>query len=123
MRKNRTRCDPPDWIYASIKDEDIITLKIAKDALDLLEVDELGLEPTDRRILSVMIEKFNGGPAGLQSIAAASGEEIETIEEIYEPYLMQIGFIARTPRGRIVTKLAFEHLGLKFKNHQQIKLL
>lgn len=100
--------------FAQVKGNNYINEKLAREALDLLEVDLLGLEPIDRRILEIMIEKFNGGPVGLQNIAAASGEETETIEEIYEPYLLQIGFLARTPRGRIATKSAYEHLGLKF---------
>lgn len=109
--------------YAQVKGADLINEKIAEEALDLLEIDDLGLEPTDRRILEAMIEKFDGGPVGLQNLAAATSEEIETIEEIYEPYLLQIGFLARTPRGRIVTKFAYDHLGLKFKEKDQAKLL
>jgi len=75
------------------------------------------------RILEIIIDKFEGGPVGLQSVAMAAGEEIETVEEVYEPYLLQIGFMARTPRGRIVTKSAYDHLGLKFKNNNQTMLL
>ena len=76
----------------------------------MLEIDEIGLEPTDKRLLKIIIDKFNGGPVGLQALAAASSEEIDTIEDIYEPYLMQIGFIARTPRGRVATEHAYKHL-------------
>ena len=99
--------------YAEVKHKGKITLSAAKDAMNMLEIDELGLEPTDRRILKIMIEKFNGGPVGLQTLAAGTFEETDTIEEVYEPYLMQIGFIERTPRGRMATRLAYEHLGLK----------
>lgn len=110
--------------YTQVKGEaDFVSEKLANEALSLLEIDRLGLEPTDRRILEIIIDKFEGGPVGLQSIAAAAGEEIETIEEVNEPYLLQIGFLARTPRGRIVTKSAYEHLGLKFKKHNQAELL
>ena len=98
--------------YAEVKHEGNITIKAAKSALKMLEIDELGLEPTDRRILKIMIEKFNGGPVGLQTLAAGTFEETDTIEEVYEPYLMQIGFIERTPRGRMATRPAYEHLGL-----------
>ncbi len=78
----------------------------------MLEIDELGLEPTDRKMLEIIIKKFNGGPVGLQTLAAGTFEETDTIEEVYEPYLMQLGFIERTPRGRMATRLAYEHLGL-----------
>jgi len=80
----------------------------------MLEVDELGLEPTDRKILETLIHKFNGGPVGIQTISAATSEEEDTVEEVYEPYLLQLGFLAKTPRGRVATKLAYEHLGIKF---------
>ena len=83
----------------------------------------MGLEPTDRRLLKVMIEKFNGGPVGLQALSAATDEETETIEEIYEPFLLQLGFLARTPRGRVATKLAYEHLGIKYNREEQDRLL
>ncbi|MDO8600253.1 MAG: Holliday junction branch migration DNA helicase RuvB [bacterium] len=99
--------------YAEVHGTGVITKEMAEKALALLEVDERGLEPTDRRILHAIINKFQGGPVGLQTLAAASAEEIETIEEVYEPYLMQIGFLERTPRGRAVTKLAYMHLGIK----------
>ena len=79
----------------------------------MLEVDELGLEPTDKRILEMMIKKFNGGPVGLTTLAAGTYEEPDTIEEVYEPYLLQLGFIERTPRGRVATRAAYEHLGLQ----------
>lgn len=99
--------------YAEIKNEGKITLDSASAALEMLEVDTLGLEPTDRTILEMIIKNFNGGPVGLQTLAAGTFEEAETIEEVYEPYLMQIGFLERTPRGRMVTQSAYKHLGLK----------
>jgi Holliday junction DNA helicase RuvB len=97
--------------YAQVRGEGFITLAIAKEALDLLEVDALGLDAVDRRILDHMITNFDGGPVGLETLAAATGEEATTIEDVYEPYLMQIGFINRTPRGRVVTNRARQHLG------------
>jgi Holliday junction DNA helicase RuvB len=109
--------------YSQVKASGIITQSLAKQALEMLEIDHLGLEPTDRRILEVMIKKFNGGPVGLQALAAAADEEEETIEEIYEPYLLQIGFLVRTPRGRLATKSAYEHLGIKYNREQQNRLL
>lgn len=106
-----------DW--AQITADGIITEEIVKKALDYLEIDKLGLEHADRRILKTIIEKFNGGPAGLQAIAAASFEEQEAILDIYEPYLMQLGFIERTRQGRIATELAYKHLGIKYRSNQQ----
>jgi len=105
--------------FAQVKGEGKITEKIAKTALESLEIDELGLTSNDRRILETIIKKFNGGPVGLQSLAAATAEEEDTILDIYEPYLMRLGFIERTPRGRVATKLAFQHLGIKFKSSQK----
>ena len=99
--------------YAQVKGQGIITEKIAQEALDMLELDEIGLEPADRNILKVIIEKFEGGPVGLDSIAAATSEEKDAISDIYEPYLMQIGFLARTSKGRVATKDAYKHLGVK----------
>ena len=89
-----------------------ITPDIANTALDLMEVDKYGLDNLDRNILSIMIEKFKGGPVGLDTLAAAIGEDTGTIEDVYEPYLLKNGFIMRTPRGRVVTDLAYTHLGL-----------
>ncbi|MDQ2687528.1 MAG: Holliday junction branch migration DNA helicase RuvB, partial [Armatimonadota bacterium] len=86
--------------------------EVARAALAMLEVDDRGLDETDRRLLRTMIEKFNGGPVGVETMAAAISEERETIEDVYEPYLMQQGFLQRTPRGRVATRLAYEHLGL-----------
>lgn len=100
--------------YAQIKGEKVISHSIAIDALHLLEVDDLGLEPTDREILTVLVDNFSGGPVGLKTLAAAFSEEAQTIEEVYEPYLMQLGFIERTPRGRKATRKAFEHLGKEY---------
>lgn len=97
--------------YVQTKDQDTITTALAEEALGLLEIDHLGLEPTDRHILSTIIEKFSGGPVGLQTLSAATSEERETIEDVYEPFLIQLGLIARTPRGRVVTPEAYRHLG------------
>ena len=101
--------------YALVLGDGNIDLKIAKLALNKLEIDELGLDRTDRNVLQVLIEQYNGGPVGIESLAASTGEEIETIEDVYEPYLMQIGFVSRTPRGRIVLPRAYEHLGYKYE--------
>jgi Holliday junction DNA helicase RuvB len=106
--------------FAQVKGEGKITKEIAKEALRALEIDELGLTLQDRRILEAIIKKFNGGPVGLQALAAATTEEEDTILDIYEPYLMRLGLIERTSRGRIATKLAFEHLGIKFKGSQKL---
>ncbi|MBI4134614.1 MAG: Holliday junction branch migration DNA helicase RuvB [Candidatus Sungbacteria bacterium] len=100
--------------YAQVYGGGVINRTMTDEALKLLNIDVLGLEETDRRILSAIIQKFNGGPVGVQSLAAASGEEIDTIEEVYEPFLMQLGFIERTPRGRLATRRAYEHLGVSF---------
>ena len=99
--------------YAEVRGNGYIDARAAKEALKMLEVDELGLEPTDKRILEMMIKKFNGGPVGLTTLAAGTYEEPDTIEEVYEPYLLQLGFIERTPRGRVATRAAYEHLGLQ----------
>ncbi len=98
--------------FAEVIGNGIITKDIAAEALSRLEVDELGLDAIDRRILTLMIKNYNGGPVGLETLAAATGEEAVTIEDVYEPYLMQIGFLTRTPRGRCATALAYEHLGM-----------
>ncbi len=99
--------------FALVSGNSIISLADAKYALKKLEIDELGLDETDRNILSALIEKFGGGPAGLDTLAATTGEDVNTIEDVYEPYLLQLGFIARTPRGRICLKAGYEHMGLK----------
>ncbi len=100
--------------FALVKGDGTITSDIANYALDALEIDELGLDNIDRRMLEAIIKYYNGGPVGLETLAATIGEEAITIEDVYEPYLMQIGFLARTPRGRCVTKLAYDHLGIPF---------
>ncbi|MDI6882929.1 MAG: Holliday junction branch migration DNA helicase RuvB [Patescibacteria group bacterium] len=99
--------------FAQVKGGGKITKEITKEALKSLEIDGLGLTLQDRKILRALIEKFNGGPVGLQALAAVTSEEQDTILDVYEPYLMQIGFIERTPRGRVATKLAFQRLGLR----------
>lgn len=98
--------------YAEVKHEGGLTPEIAEQALDMLAIDPLGLDSSDRRILETLIHHFGGGPAGLSTLAAATQEETSTIEEVYEPFLLQMGFIQRTPRGRIVTDKAYKHLGL-----------
>jgi len=108
--------------YAQVKGNGNIDLKIACYALDKLEIDELGLDNTDRRMLKTIIDYYNGGPVGLETLAATVGEEAITIEDVYEPYLIQIGFLSRTPRGRCVTSLAYEHLGLKAPKSAQIDM-
>jgi len=105
--------------YAEVEGEGIINKNITQKALALLEVDHLGLESTDRRLIEAIINKFNGGPVGLQALAAATSEEIDTIEDVHEPYLLQIGFLQRTARGRIATKLAYEHLGFQLPPENQ----
>jgi len=98
--------------FAQVKYDGRITMEVARFALDLLEVDKLGLDQIDREILYTMIEKFKGKPVGIEAIAATIGEDVNTIEEVYEPYLVQNGLILRTPRGRVVSDLAYRHLGL-----------
>ncbi|MEE1224379.1 MAG: Holliday junction branch migration DNA helicase RuvB [Clostridia bacterium] len=100
--------------FAQVKHNGVITWQVAADALKQMEVDELGLDIIDSRMIKTMIESFGGGPVGLDTLAATIGEEPNTIEDVYEPYLLQLGFIARTPRGRCATKLAYEHFGLPF---------
>src|SRR5690348_2744638 len=96
---------------AEVRHQGAVTLEIAREALDLHEVDELGLERVDRELLRAIVERFGGGPVGLSTLAVALGEETDTIEDVYEPYLLQLGFIQRTPRGRVVTELGRKHLG------------
>ena len=100
--------------YAQVKGDGKITLDMAKKSLAALEIDELGLDNTDRRMLETIIKFYDGGPVGLETLSATIGEESITIEDVYEPYLMQIGFLNRTPRGRCVTRLAYEHLGIPY---------
>ena len=106
--------------FAQVEGQGVVTAEIAKKALGLLEVDEMGLEPGDRKILELLINRFSGGPVGLQALAAATSEEQETILDIYEPYLMQAGFIERTPKGRLATKLAYQHLGFTYKSASKL---
>ncbi len=101
--------------FATVKADGKISEKIAKEALCAQEIDELGLDNTDRRMLEAIIKFYGGGPVGLDTLAATVGEEAITLEDVYEPYLMQIGFLSRTPRGRCVTRLAYEHLGIPYK--------
>lgn len=100
--------------YAQVIGDGAITIALSKTALELLQVDPLGLDHIDRKLIETMIERFRGGPVGLDTIAASIGEESMTIEDVYEPYLMQIGFIQRTPRGRMATALAYEHFGYNY---------
>ena len=98
--------------YAEVRADGRITAEVSNQALEMLGIDYLGLDHVDRRIILAIIEKYGGGPVGLDTIAATTGEETATIEDLYEPYLLQLGFLARTPRGRVVTPLAYSHLGL-----------
>jgi Holliday junction DNA helicase RuvB len=98
--------------FAQVRARGSIDAPIAIDALAMLEVDELGLDNIDRRILRTIVEKYDGGPVGLETVAVSVSEDPETVEDVYEPFLMQLGFLARTPRGRVATKLAYDHLGL-----------
>ncbi len=108
--------------FAQVNNKNILDLDTTRETFKLLEIDDVGLEPADRRILETLIQKFNGGPVGLQTLAAATSEEEGTIEEVYEPYLIQLGFLERTPRGRVATSNAYEHLNLKIPP-QQNKLI
>ena len=101
--------------FAEIIADGAITKKVAEEALSKLEVDSLGLDAIDKRMIMSAIELYNGGPVGLDTLAATIGEESDTIEDVYEPYLMQIGFLSRTPRGRVITPLAYEHFGVPYK--------
>ena len=100
--------------YAAVLGDGNINLKLAKVALNKLEIDELGLDEIDRKVLETIILKYAGGPVGLETLAATIGEEVETIEDVYEPFLMQLGFISRTPRGRIALEPAYKHIGVEF---------
>ena len=109
--------------FALVKGDGTITSEIANLALSALEIDELGLDNTDRKMLEAIIKYYAGGPVGLETLAATIGEEPITIEDVYEPYLMQIGFLSRTPRGRCATRLAYDHLGIPFFSSQSTKQL
>ena len=98
--------------FAQVRYDGVITEEVARFALDLLDIDKVGLDQTDRKMLLTMIEKFGGGPVGLDPLAASINEESETIEDVYEPYLLQLGYIQRTPRGRVVTRLGYAHFGM-----------
>lgn len=106
--------------FCQIKDKKCVDSVIAEEALEMIDVDHIGLEPADKHILLTVIEKFNGGPVGLATIAAATSEEIKTIEDVYEPYLIQIGFLARTPRGRVATENAYKHLGIPYDKQNSL---
>ncbi len=104
--------------YAQVRGDGAITAKVAREALEMLEVDDLGLDSSDRRVLRTIIEKFDGGPVGLDTIAAALSEDADTIMDVYEPYLLQLGFLDRTARGRVATRRAYEHLGVPDNREQ-----
>ena len=104
--------------FCQIKNKKSIDSVVAAEALEMIDIDHIGLEQADREILKTIIEKFQGGPVGINSIAAAASEEIKTIEDVYEPYLLQLGFLNRTSKGRIATQKAYEHLGLKYPPKQ-----
>jgi Holliday junction DNA helicase RuvB len=109
--------------YAEVKANGVITKTLAIESLMMLEIDQFGLDQIDRRILETIIKKFNGGPVGLNTLSAATSEEIETIEDVYEPYLLQIGFLNRTPRGRVATEASYKHLGIAAPKNLQEKLV
>jgi len=106
--------------YAQVKGDGVITKEITDKSLKLMEIDNIGLDKTDKRMILAIINAFNGGPVGLDTLAATIGEEANTIEDVYEPYLLQLGFLNRTPRGRMVTKLAYEHFGIPIMDDGQI---
>lgn len=103
--------------YAQVREDGIITFDVAKKGLEILEIDELGLDSVDRKLILALIENFNGGPVGVDTLAAATGEERVTIEDVYEPYLLQIGFLNRTPRGRMVSKKGYEHFNIPYEEN------
>ena len=102
--------------FAIVDGKPIIDLEVTKKALERLKVDDKGLDDTDYQLLKAIVEKFNGGPVGIEAIASVIGEEVTTIEDVYEPYLLQNGFLKRTPRGRMVTDLGYKHLNLNYQN-------
>jgi Holliday junction DNA helicase RuvB len=104
--------------YAEVKGTGDITAPIARDGLKLLDVDEHGFDDIDRKLLRTVIERFGGGPVGVNTIAAVLSEEVDAVEDIYEPYLLQIGFLQRTPRGRVATQLAYQHFGIPYRPPQ-----
>ncbi len=108
--------------FAQVRADGVITREVADYALTTLEVDHMGLDALDRGMLRSIIEYYNGGPVGLETLAATMNEESITLEDVYEPYLIQQGFLTRTPRGRCVTRRAYEHLGLDYLGQQQLEL-
>ncbi len=104
--------------YAQVKADGVVTQSVAVEALSKLEVDHIGLDEIDHKVLHTIIDKFNGGPVGLETIAASISEEADTIMDVYEPYLLQLGFLDRTPRGRLATQLAYQHLGLPYNKEK-----
>jgi Holliday junction DNA helicase RuvB len=108
--------------YAEVRADGIVTRAVADLALKMLDVDEKGFDRMDRKILSTIIEKYDGGPVGIETLAAAVSEERDTLEDVYEPYLIQEGFLNKTPRGRLATRLAYEHLGVAFRPSQQLRM-
>ena len=108
--------------FAQVIGDGVISRQTASEALSRLEIDELGLDSIDRRMLTAIIRHYGGGPVGLETLAATIGEEAVTLEDVYEPYLMQLGFLTRTPRGRCVTRLAYDHLGLEFTGQEQFSI-
>jgi len=109
--------------YAQVRADGTISKNVAYEALNLLAIDDLGLDDMDRRVLKAIIEKYRGGPVGLNTIGASISEEPDTIMDVVEPYLLQLGFLDRTPQGRVATRLAYEHLGFEFREENQPKLL
>jgi Holliday junction DNA helicase RuvB len=109
--------------YADVRADGLVSRTIAQEALDLLDIDAKGLDDIDRRVLKTVIEKYNGGPVGLSTIAASISEEADTIMDVVEPYLLQLGFIERTPQGRVATRLAYSHIGVEYPQNDQPRLL
>lgn len=109
--------------FAEVEGEGVVTLPITRSSLESMEVDEYGLDETDRRIIQVIMERFGGGPVGIKSLSASLGEDIGTLEDVYEPFLVQAGFLSRTPRGRVVTPLAYQHLGYELPPGKQKDLI
>ena len=107
--------------FAQVLGDGVITQEVAAMALKRLEIDELGLDSIDRKMLTAIIKNYGGGPVGMDTLAATIGEEAITLEDVYEPYLLQIGFISRTPRGRCCTYLAYEHMGIPMTNKEDKK--
>ena len=108
--------------FAEVRADGVVTPEVADMALKMLDVDERGFDRMDRKILSTIIEKYDGGPVGIETLAAAVSEERDTLEDVYEPYLIQEGFLNKTPRGRLATRLAYEHLGVAFRSSQQLRI-